>query len=87
MTDVSDERVWLHHRESGGYFHCPVAAVEDYLGLGWQVADGPPVEHNPVTAELVAAQQAAAEATTAEKARATKSSRKGGTADTTSQEG
>lgn len=81
-----DERVWLRHGEHGGYFECPVDAVEHWAPMGWQVADGPPEEVNPVVAENLAAQKAAAEQAAAEAKAAAKSSRKSGT-DTTPQEG
>jgi hypothetical protein len=55
---VSDERVWLRNAEHGGTFHCPADAVEHWRAMGWEPCDAPE-EHNPVTAELVAAQRAA----------------------------
>lgn len=54
-----DDRVWLQHPGTGGYFHCPAGAVADWTSpeLGWQVADAPPAEGpNPVVAERVAAE-------------------------------
>jgi hypothetical protein len=79
MTDV-----WLTHPETGGYFLCPADAVEAWTGEpGWQVAETPPAEPNPVIAERVAAEQAAARARAAEEEPAKpaqkSSSRKGGT--------
>jgi hypothetical protein len=50
---MADERVWLHNSETGGYFHCPAEAVEDWAELGWQPSD-PPDEPNPVVAERIA---------------------------------
>jgi hypothetical protein len=84
-----DERVWLTHPASGNHFLCPAEAVEDWThsDMGWVVADGPPDEYNPVTAEALAQSRALAEQAAEEEARATtKSSRKSGT-DTTPQEG
>ena len=49
-----DEFVWLHNPETGGYFRCPASAVEDWKDNGWKVADEPPAEPNPVTAEHLA---------------------------------
>lgn len=84
-----DERVWLRHPGHGGYFHCPEGAVEAWTDpeLGWQVADGPPPEDNPVVAELVAFQAARAAEQEAEAEQAApKTSRRSGTGETT-QEG
>lgn len=80
---MSDERVWLRHKETGHLWECPAGAVDGWTTpeLGWEVTDERPVEYNPVVAHLLAAQaerEARAAATT-------KSSRK--TADTTTQEG
>lgn len=50
---MSDERVWLRHGETGGYFHCPAEAVDAWRELGWEPSDAPE-EPNPVTAELLA---------------------------------
>jgi hypothetical protein len=47
------EHVWLHHPETKGFFHCPAAAVADWLGLGYERSD-PPEESNPVVAERIA---------------------------------
>jgi hypothetical protein len=58
---MSDERTWLQHAH-GGYFHCPAEAVDEWVAMGWQVADEPPPEDNPVVVELLAAQRAAAAA-------------------------
>jgi hypothetical protein len=54
MTAMDTEFVWLKHPDTGGYFRCPAAAVEDWLANGWEVADEPPAESNPVTAENLA---------------------------------
>jgi len=51
---MDNKRVWLRHGETGGYFHCPAEAIDDWAELGWQPADGPPDEPNPVVAELLA---------------------------------
>jgi hypothetical protein len=86
---MSEERVWLFHPASGGHFHCPATAVEEWTApaMGWVVADAPPDEHNPVTAEALAQQRELADQAAAEQARATpKSGRTSGT-DTTPQEG
>lgn len=62
-----DEFVWLTHPDTGGHFNCPPAALDDWLGNGWQVATEPPAERNPVAAEHLAwreqRNQAAAEPT------------------------
>lgn len=73
-----DDFTWLRHA-SGGYFRCPVGAVDDWRTRGWEPSDPPP-EPNPVTAEQPAPPAAA-------EPDSTKTSRKGGTADTTPQEG
>lgn len=49
-----DEFVWLHNPDTGGYFRCPAAAVDDWKDNGWEVAEEPPAEPNPVTAETLA---------------------------------
>lgn len=79
---MSGDRVWLRNAEHDGTFHCPVEAVGTWQAMGWEPCD-PPEEHNPVVAEMLAAQRAAAEQA-AEEAKP-KTSRKGGT-DTTPQE-
>jgi len=55
---MSDERVWLTHPEHGGSFHCPAEAVEAWAEMGWEPAESPPEEHNPVIAENLAARAA-----------------------------
>lgn len=63
---MSDEFTWLRHSETGGTFRCPDAAVDDWLDMGWEVADGAPADPNPVVAEHLAyreKQAAAAQAT------------------------
>ncbi|MFD6770590.1 hypothetical protein ACFWC6_30705 [Micromonospora chalcea] len=40
--------VWLIYPETGGRWNCPVGAVDDWLERGWERADGPPEEPNPV---------------------------------------
>jgi hypothetical protein len=85
-----DERMWLHHPETGGDFHCPAGAVEHWKALGWVLADQPPETPNPAVAELVAwreaqaAEQQAEEATPAGGAPAptTKQPRRGASAET-----
>lgn len=47
---MADDRVWLRHPETGGYFHAPEAAVDDWLELGWEPS-GPRPEINHATAE------------------------------------
>jgi hypothetical protein len=42
------------------YFHCPAAAVDDWIQLGWQLSDPPPEPVSPVVAEHLAAAEAAA---------------------------
>lgn len=61
---MSDERVWLRHKETGGYFNCPAGVVDEWKALGFEPSE-PPEEHNPVIAgrlawlaELEAAKQA-----------------------------
>ena len=53
---MSDERVWLRHKETGHLWECPVGAVDAWTApeLGWEVTDERPTEHNPVVAELLA---------------------------------
>jgi hypothetical protein len=82
---MSDDRVWLRHKDHDGAFHCPAEAVEAWADMGWAPGD-PPEEHNPVVAENLAAQKAEADRLAAE-AKATKTSRKGGADDTTTKEG
>lgn len=48
---MADERVWLTHPATGGSFHCPVEAVDEWRKLGW-VRGEKPAEVNPVTAEM-----------------------------------
>lgn len=63
---MSDEFTWLRHSETGGTFRCPNAAVDDWLDMGWEVADEAPADPNPVVAEHLAyreQQAAAAQAT------------------------
>jgi hypothetical protein len=81
---MADERVWLRHGETGGHFHCPSEAVEDWQGLGWEPVDTPPDEPNPVVAELVAWQ---AEQAAALEAADTKSKGRKSGSETISQEG
>lgn len=52
-----DERVWLRHPDTGGAFHCPVAALNAWMALGWERGEAP-VEVNPAIAERVAFEQA-----------------------------
>lgn len=52
MFDDSS-RQWLRHPESGGYFNCPMEAVDAWKGRGWEESD-PPVEPNAAIAEQVA---------------------------------
>jgi hypothetical protein len=49
---IGVERVWLRNKNTGGYFHCPEAAVEHWRGLGWEPSD-PPEPVNLATAERV----------------------------------
>jgi hypothetical protein len=57
---VSDERVWLRHPETGGAFHCPSAAVDDWAGMGWVPGD-PPQEVNPALVDRLALERELAE--------------------------
>ncbi len=54
MNERTDDRTWLIHPATGGYFHCPAEALRDWTGLGWVPADAPPPEFNPVVAERIA---------------------------------
>lgn len=48
-----DEFTWLKHRETGGYFRCPNAAVDDMAERGWEPSEAPE-EPNPTVAEHLA---------------------------------
>ena len=48
------ERQWLYHAEIGGYFHCPVEAVDAWGERGWKPSDPPPEPVNPAVAESLA---------------------------------
>ena len=81
---MSDERVWLRHKETGHFWECPAGVVGDWAEMGWEPTDERPEEFNPVVATRLAweaDQRAAAEAVAKPK-----TSRKSG-ADTTPQEG
>lgn len=52
MFDDS-ERQWLYNPTTGGYFHCPLAAVDDWKGRGFEESD-PPEEVDQATVELLA---------------------------------
>lgn len=55
---MSDERVWLRHKEHGGAWFAPGGAVGAFAEMGWE--PGEPLEElNPVVAENLAAQAAA----------------------------
>ncbi len=60
-----DERQWLRHAKTGGYFHCPVEAVPGWIDMGWETSDPPADEINPAVAENLAwrAEQAARQET------------------------
>ena len=63
---MSDERVWLRHKDTGGYFNCPAGVVDEWTALGFEPSDAPE-EHNPVIAgrlAWLAEQQAAQQVTT-----------------------
>ena len=81
---MSDDRVWLRHKEHGDYWHAPAGAVDAWADMGWEPSDPPAEPVSPVVAENLAAQAAAA-AEVAAADKATKTSRKSGT-DTTTQE-
>jgi len=49
---MSDERVWLKHPPTGGFFHAPVAAVDDWADRGWVPTDERPEEVNLATAHM-----------------------------------
>ena len=78
---MDDDFVWLKHPNTGGHFRCPAAAVDDWLDRGWEVADEPPAEPNPVAAEHLAwreqQDQAAAVAAEQTDSKPTKSARRG----------
>ena len=62
---MSDDRVWLRHKDTGHFWECPAGAVDDWRGMGWEPTDERPALHNPVVAERLAweaEQLAAAEA-------------------------
>lgn len=44
-------RIWLRHPDTGGFFHCPADALDQWLGMGWQMSDPPP-QDNPAVAEF-----------------------------------
>lgn len=48
-----DQRQWLYHPVTKGYFHCPAKAVDDWKAKGWQESE-PPEEVNPAVAERLA---------------------------------
>jgi hypothetical protein len=54
------DRIWLRMPANGGwsYFHCPAAAVDDWIQLGWELSDPPPEPISPVVAENIAAAEA-----------------------------
>lgn len=75
------ERHWLHHAATGGYFHCPAEALDDWLALGWTRSETGPPEPNPVIAERIAwereqAREAAQQPTTTNARRSAASSPK-----------
>lgn len=49
---MADERRWLRHPDTGGAFHCPVGAVDDWKAMGWQDGEAPK-EINPAVAERI----------------------------------
>lgn len=52
-----DERIWLHHPDTGGWFHCPADAVATFTALGWEISETAPEQPNPVVAERIALQR------------------------------
>lgn len=48
-----DERIWLKHKETGGYFHCPVGAIEAFEAKGWGLTDERPAELNAAISERI----------------------------------
>ena len=46
-----DDRVWLKHKETGGFFESPALVVAEYEKNGWQRTDDRPAEPNPALAE------------------------------------
>lgn len=69
-----DERIWLKHKETGGYFHCPPGVVDTFKDLGWEPADEPPPEPDPVVAERIAYEKQLAEEAAAAAGEATDTS-------------
>lgn len=60
-------RQWLRHPDTGGYFNCPLEAVDAWKGKGWEESD-PPVEPNAAIAEQVAYREQQAASAEANKA-------------------
>lgn len=58
-----DAHVWVKHPETGGYWECPVAVLEEMQGKGWVLAEAPePEDPTTATRRQLLAEQAAAEA-------------------------
>jgi hypothetical protein len=58
---MKSTHAWVRHAETGGYWRCPVGALEAMAEKGWQPSD-PPAPRSPATADALAwraAQQAA----------------------------
>jgi hypothetical protein len=55
VTGMADERVWLHNSETGGYFHCPAEAVEDWAE--WEAERAPEQGQPPEEPEEPAQQE------------------------------
>lgn len=45
-----ETHVWTQHRDTGGYWRCPVAVLDEMRAKGWEPSDAPP-EDDPTTAE------------------------------------
>lgn len=63
-----NDRIWLHHPETDGYFHCPADAKDTFLDLGWELTESGPPETNPVVAERIAFERTQQEAAARRKA-------------------
>lgn len=71
-----DNFTWLKHAETGGYFECPDAAVDDMREKGWEPSD-PPVPIDPTVAEQLAWREQQAAALAAETTKPNKAAPRG----------
>lgn len=74
-----DGFTWVRHKEHGGYWQCPDAALDEMRKIGWEPSEAPD-EPNPAVAEQLAwrAEQAAA-AEAEKKSKPTKAASRGKT--------